>query len=349
MKVKGSIKKHLARAAFLLLLVLSIRFLDRVLCVKSSKGIDQARAMYYQPRNSIDVVMMGSSHIHCDIDTGILWKNYGITSFDYSAAEQPLWCTYHYLREICKYQDPKVVVLDLYACAQFKDDYQYTWLAENLYGMRFSVNKLQMLYASCEPAYWSDYFPAFVSYHDRFSSLTKEDFLYPFTAPAQMRSFKGFTPYLDAEPQERPHLIETKSGGITVKSEQYLLRIIEYTKAHDIELFLIVTPYITTSADELVYNRIKEIASDYDVQFSSTNYDYDEIGLDFETDFYDGSHLNYWGALKFTEYLGKQLHERFTLQDHRGEAGYETWEENYQAIAAYVAEQMAGSDDNDKD
>ena len=60
------------------------------------------------------------------------------------------------------------------------------------------------------------------------------------------------------------------------------------------------------------------------------------IGLNFETDFNDESHLNYWGAYKFTEYLGKELKSRFELPDRRGEEGYETWQQNFEEIASYV-------------
>ncbi len=331
-------RKRLVQIAFILLTFVFLWYLDGVLCIKSRHGVDQARALYYQPRDSVDVVMMGSSHIHCDIDTGLLWEKYGIASYDYSAAEQPLWCTYYYLKEFCKYQKPKVIVLDLYSPAHFKDDYQYTWLRENLYGMRFSINKLQMLYDSVEPEKFGEFFPSFATYHSRFTELTGDDFLYPVTARKRLSTFKGFTPYLKRNAQIRPALDEKASFGTTVKSEMYLTKIIEYAKEHDIELFLIVTPYITNDEDETIYNRIKEIAEYYDLQFNSTNYDYDEIGLDFAQDFNDESHLNYWGAYKFTDYLGGQLKSRYDIPDRRGEGGYETWQANFEEIAEYVKE-----------
>ena len=65
--------------------------------------------MYWQPENAIDVVMMGTSHVHCGVNTAFLWEKYGIASYDYSGAEQPLWMTYFYLKELYKYQTPKVV------------------------------------------------------------------------------------------------------------------------------------------------------------------------------------------------------------------------------------------------
>ncbi len=148
----------LAAVLSLLLLVNGLAAANRLLCVKSQDGIDQARAFYHQPENSIDVVFLGSSHIHCNINTAYLWTEYGIAAYDYSAAEQPLWMTYYWLREFCKTQKPKLVVLDVYSPAAYEADYQYRWMEENLFGMRFSANKLEMMQASVEKKRLSDYF-----------------------------------------------------------------------------------------------------------------------------------------------------------------------------------------------
>ncbi|MBO4458945.1 MAG: hypothetical protein J5802_14660 [Butyrivibrio sp.] len=329
-------RQTIARLILILVTVLSLWYLDGMLCVKSEHGIDQSRALYYQPRNSIDVAMLGSSHVHCDIDTSLLWHEYGIAAYDYSAAEQPLWTTYYYLKELCKYQKPQAVVLDLYSTSINRDDYQYTWLLQNLYGVRFSLNKLQMLFASAEPSKISEYFPSFVYYHNRLGQLSEEDYLYPLTAPKTLREFKGYTPNIKKEPQAMTDPNLQSIGELSPKSELYLNKIIEYTKKHDIKLLLIVAPYITNDEYENFYDRIKDIADQNGVQFCNANDLYDEIGLDFKTDFNDASHLNYWGACKFTSYLGKDLKKRYNLPDRRGERRYDSWASNYQKITEYM-------------
>lgn len=320
------IKRVFVLLIFIVLICLTFVFLDRLLCLKTEHGIMQARAMYDQPKDSIDVVFMGSSHIHCDINTAMLWEQYGMAAYDYSAAEQPLWTTYYYLKEICKYQKPKLIVLDLYSPARFKDDYQYEWLNDNLMGVRFGINKLQMLYVSCEPQYYADYFPSISRYHSRFLSYDSKDKEYLFSKKEERAVFKGYTPYFIEDPQLEPELSQPYSGGITIKSEQYLKKIIEFVKQNDIELFLIVSPYITTDEDELVYNRVHEIAGNYGLEFNSTNYLYDEMELDFEKDFNDESHLNYIGSCKFTEYLGNEIKKKYDIPDRRGLEKWKSWD-----------------------
>ena len=47
-----------------------------------------------------------------------------------------------------------------------------------------------------------------------------------------------------------------------------------------------------------------------------------------------GDHLNYSGSQKASAYLAQYLPEHTSLQDHRGEAGYEAWDED---LTAYLS------------
>ena len=333
--------KAIKYTKFIMLLValfVSYYAMDRVLSFKTAHGICQARDMYAQPRDTVDVVFLGSSHIHCDVNTALLWRDYGIAAYDYSAAEQPLWITYHYLQEICKYQQPRLVVLDLYGPARFKDDYQYYWLSENLNGFRFSMNKINLLRASCEPSKYFDYFPSLVTYHMRYAELESEDWDYLFESQSDRAAFKGYTPYFHTVPQSEPTLGDTDQGGLTSKSRKYLEIFIEYCKDHNIDLFLTVTPYITTFQDELVYNQVHDIANSYGIKFDSTNYSYDTMGINFDEDFKDESHLNYYGSCKFTKYIADSIKANYDIPDRRGDDRWESWDRNVEMINQEVAE-----------
>ena len=126
--------------------------------------------------------------------------------------------TYYYLRELYKYQKPKVIVLDLYAPARYKEDYQYEWISENIYGMRFSLNKLKMLAVSVEPQKLFHYFPSFLVYHSRYDDLSEEDFNNFVWNDEEKKAFKGYTPYWEREPQARPEISENECSGLTQKS-----------------------------------------------------------------------------------------------------------------------------------
>ena len=56
------------------------------------------------------------------------------------------------------------------------------------------------------------------------------------------------------------------------------------------------------------------------------------MGIDPANDFNDHTHLNYWGSVKFSKYLGKELQSAYQLQDKRGTKGYESWDAHVENI-----------------
>ena len=332
-------KLLLIRGGFVLIFIVLMCFADRLLCLKTMHGSSQCLAMYAQPRNTVDVVMLGSSHMHCDVNPAILWGEHGIASYVFSAAEQPTWITYYYLLEFCKYQSPKLVVMDLYSPAKFKDDFGIAWVGENIYNIRPSLNKLRMILSTCSLDEIKDYFPSFFGYHSRYDNLDKKDLDYLIPS-ANEADFKGYTPFFGKMSGMKPVLDVEEKGNIEPKSEEYLEKIIEYTKEHDIELFLVVNPYPVTAEQAEIYNRIQEIAEEKEVPFLNANYYWEEMGLDFENDYNDESHLNYSGGCKYTTYLGNLLKERYDLPDRRGDKRYISWQRNKDNLEEKYAEKI---------
>ena len=95
-------KKWIRGGIFLCLVLLLLNNLNRVLCVKSPHGVDQTRYLYVQPKNKIDVLFLGSSHVHCNVNTQLLWDEYGMAAYLMTGAEQPLWNSYYNLKEALK-------------------------------------------------------------------------------------------------------------------------------------------------------------------------------------------------------------------------------------------------------
>ena len=53
----------------------------------------------------------------------------------------------------------------------------------------------------------------------------------------------------------------------------------------------------------------------------------DIVQIDWEKDTRDnGYHLNHFGAVKVTQYLGKYLSEKNILEDHRNDEKYNEWD-----------------------
>ena len=332
------IKKILSLILCAVLFFVGFVALDRLLCFKSIHGINQTRAMYYQPKDKVDVVFMGTSHIHCGINNAELWNSYGIASFDYSAAEQTFWMSYYYLLELLKTQHPKVICLDLFASVVNTADWQYNWINENVYGMRFSMNKVKMLEPTCEtPEMRRQYMFNMLGYHTRYATLTREDVKAVFTLPEDMRNNKGYTPIMGICPIEANRFPDAYPSHLTEKIEKYLRLIIEKCQEENIPLLLMVVPYQQQEYHACTYLQIKEVADEYGVPYVNYADVMLEIGMDPNTDFRDPSHLNHQGATRFSHIFGEYLSDSCGIPDRRGEPGYESWDR----FSEYVDETIA--------
>jgi hypothetical protein len=315
-------------------------------------GVKQGLAFYDQPEDSIDVLVLGSSHVHYGVNTAKLWEDYGISAYDYSSAEQALWVSYYYLIEACKTQKPKVVVLDFFSPAAFQDDhkYKYAYLSDTLYGIRFSFNKLRLMYACFDHKLdlWNTYFPGFFGYHDQYQNMESADFARLF---ADYEDFKGFTPYFEYYPISPNSIGTDEVLPPSQKSQKYLKKILDYTKKHDIELYITIVPYNVNQEqvtdvvqeEDKRYNWLEQyIAERREEGYENVYFDYTlrhmesfDLHMGDGEDMYDDSHLNYYGSCKFTDYLGKDLLERYgadLIPDHREDPYYSSWDRNVEII-----------------
>lgn len=340
-------KELIAVILSLCVIILVMTIADKILIEKSEDGIMQCMAMYDQPKDSVDLLVLGSSHVHYGINTAKLWEDYGIAAYDYSSAEQPLWIAYYYLREFCKTQKPKVVVLDFFSPAAFQDDYdfKYHFLDDQIYGFKFSPNKIMMMGAAFDGKIENldKYFPDFFGYHDRYDKLTEEDFS---AIGKDKSSFKGYVPLFHETSVPSSSISMDEIKAPTDKSVKYLKKIIDYTRDNGMELYITIVPYCAniTQQESIIqeeddrYNWLQDYLAANEncdhVRFDYTLAHMEDFGIDFESgaDIADGnSHLNYYGSIKFSEYLGEDLRKAYgtaILPDHRGEEAYISWDEH---------------------
>lgn len=99
---------------------------------------------------------------------------------------------------------------------------------------------------------------------------------------------------------------------------QYLDKMRKLCEKKGIKLLLMKAPSASPVWYEEEDQQIRDYAKKYGLDYINFYDLIDEIGLDYETDTYDGGlHLNLQGADKLSEYLGKYLVEQYQLPDHR--------------------------------
>ena len=133
---------------FLVILGVLFFFVTEILKDKRVEGeynvTTKVKGFYAEPDDSLDFVFVGSSQMYADIAPAVLWNEYGITSYDFCANEQPLWISYYYIKEALKHQKPKAIVLDVFTV--YGEDYEAEGVNHiNLDDLPWSMNKMNAI------------------------------------------------------------------------------------------------------------------------------------------------------------------------------------------------------------
>lgn len=341
-------KKNIAKGILVsVIAVLILLILNKILLLKSEDGISQLESLYKQKDNSIDALFLGSSHVYCDISTGVLWDEHGIAGYDLGGAEAPAWTSYYHLKEALKTQKPKVIFYEISIAALRPTLYPPEfWVEDNNYGMKWNSNRINMLKVNTLAETYPKLIFPLGAMHGRYNDLTENDF----TDIHNSINYKGFDPREYVTPFDTPDISNVKEvEPCSEKAEEYLRKIIELTKQENIPLVLFVSPYVVNDEEQAMYNYMFNIGIEEGVQIIDFNKLYDEMELDFETDMAEELHLNYSGNYKFSKYLGDLLANEYGLPDHRGEPNYVSWEVDAanQRIERSDLQMMLSSDNNE--
>lgn len=326
-------KSILKVVSFVLAVVLIFLSMSSLLRYRYSDSITSIKNFYRQPENSIDVISLGSSHVYEGICPAVLYEEYGIAAYDLCAPAQEIWSTYHYFVEALKTQKPNAVVLDVYMLNGGEDYDSVAGAIKSTYGMKWSENRVEALKAAfSEDDYKMLKYP-FYQYHSRYAELQDYDILKDnANSVIYGDSYKGFKNGNVISAVKRPEIVNiNETRELSDKKEEYFRKIIELAIEKNIKLYVISLPYILDRYNQITANSAGKIVEEYNnslVQYIDFNRLYDNIGIDFERDFSGKQHLNYFGAVKFTSYLGNILTGDLNFTDRRNDENYSSWKEN---------------------
>lgn len=330
--MKKKMLKNIAKAAvFVFVFLAGIITVSNTLNFKYLDSVFKVKMFYEQEDNTVDVLVLGSSHAYQGINTAVLWREFGIAAYDLCGAAQPIWNTYYYLEEALKTQTPKVILLDLYTIHYSNDYSEESFAIKNTYGLKWSDTKTAAIRNSFDTSKskMQFYFPI-LQYHSRYSDLDKSDF-YPYIAnEAMYKNHKGFYCYYYATEIKNPNLVDVEyKNPLSEKNEKYLRMILELAGEKNIPVVLTALPFAGEPYHEAFFNSAKDIAAEYGCEFYDFLNEYaDAVDIDYATDFSDGQHLNCFGGEKITRFFGKIFSDKYSVPDRRGDEKYQSWEDD---------------------
>lgn len=288
---------------------------------------------YKEKKNTADIIILGSSHGYRSFSSMQIWEDRGYSCYNLSTSSQTYMSSYYLLKDAVRTQHPKAVVLELYA-AWYDDKYGAHEVCSHgsFDYMPMSLNKLSLWKDELLKDFgfeksFSYLFPVTL-YHERWTELGSKDL-------HDTRAFcKGFMPSFTVRPQSAPQPLE---GSIPMSdvTRSYLQKIIDLCRKENILLVGMASPMPAFDRYEITEGRIRDAAAllkenGFDA-YSSTEMT-DAIGINYETDFYNNSHINYLAASRITDFLEEYLDGHAQLEDHRGDPAYDSWtmaEEKY--------------------
>ena len=308
--------------------------------ITERKSSDNKYADFFQDR-SYDVLFMGTSHVMNGVFPMELWKDYGITSYNFGGHSNQMATTYWVMENALDYVTPKVMVIDcLSLSSDWKCSDKFSYLHQSLDAFPLSVTKIRAVWdllddpgldaaaeagktrESPEPRTRIGLLWDFSVYHSRWNELKKDDFIPSSNkekgAESRIAVTRGKIERIDSN-------IKTEPGHV---GEKYLRKMIESCQKRGIAVVLMYLPFPASKSKQADANRVYDIAEEYDVPY--INFLDMEI-IDYQTDLYDkSSHVNPSGARKITSYIGGFLVNNFDLLDRRDEISYSYWTEDYE-------------------
>lgn len=298
---------------FLLVLGVVLESLSRF-CVELDRNRnpilnDSPTSLFSEPKNTIDVLTIGTSDVYSSVQPLEWWHQHGYTGYAWGEPSQRIFETYGYLKKIYRVQTPKVVFLEI----------------GNLYRDTTNAQVLD----SIVRANLGTIFPI-VLYHRNFNPIK----LLNLGAPRHSIT-KGYLIRADTSRSEdisndymKPVQKEAPVNSFCVEE---LRRCVKFCRSHGSQVILLSIPD-QSSWNMMRHNTVAKLAEKNGVPYLDLNLEL-QGEIDWKLDTPDGGiHMNYRGARKVSRYLGCYLHTHYSLPNHRADHAYKSWNRDYKLL-----------------
>ena len=291
--------------------------------------LNNIAGLYGEKKNSLDMVYIGGSAAFVYYEPLRAFEREGIASYNYASNRMQAELYKTMVTEVLKKQKPEVIIIDARAFQYREKDQPPTEVAYRnvLTGMPLSINKIEFIHENVEKYLHEDdtsYYFDIIKYHRNPEKIKINDQL-KMAINMYKNQLKGFYFVPKVEEQKKIENNTNEKMPVAEETEKILIDLLEYCKTTECNYLFVVSPYVEQESHKENFNYISEIINRYGYDFLDANDYYEEMGLDFGTDFYNYSHVNIFGADKYTDFLNDYLKSNYNLPDRREDANYQDW------------------------
>lgn len=306
---------------------------------------------YEEPKNTNEVLFIGPSIGVNGVIPTELYRDFGICAYNLSGEKQPMLASYYWLEEAYNHHPEtlKTVFLEVAGTRTENDSYFHH---KALDGMRFGLPKINAVldYSGGNLSQAANFFFPLINYHNRWdeTDLSElEKFSYDpingtrgYGLVTTVRTEKTDAAKYSIKSPVLPARETVVMEELNARAVDYLDKMVAFCEEKGLELIFYKTPSYNWLPQH--HYAIEDYCKTADVEFLDFNFGTlaSEWGFLDPFDSQDGNHMNYFGASKFTNWIGKYLTEKGAT-DVRGNEKYAYLEEHLARYNEHVTQKIA--------
>lgn len=311
-------------------------------------------SFYSIPKNELDVVFLGNSHSYATYYPNMIDNLLEINSFNMASNSQHIDQLYFNLKEILKYQKPKVIFIELFSLSIDSRQNPGNWFVyDNLNGQKFSLNKIESILKYRPKKDRINSLVPLIQKHETWkdSKALVENIKNRYINNRNVNEWDGYERMATEMMEETTNKYRAdkkedyKNFQISNFNISYLEKIKELSEKYDFKVIYVYSPMYREIINENYYikhNKFKEIADKYADDLLDFTIIGKKLGMNerwFENGYIGYQHTSFYGSRKITEYVAMYLKENFEFTSRKNE---EHWQNRNSGIKNIGLENIIG-------
>lgn len=306
---KAYIFKTVKVIVFLLGFYVLFSYVSHVLVGDTGYNYQQSAGFLAEPRDSLDAVYIGASPTFTSWVAPLAYGKYGITMRTFANDSQPFIAAGNLLK-IARKRQPNAVYLIAINGLYERDGLSVEDIHKTTDFLPHSIEYFSLIHMLCNSfgytseEYMELLFPI-IRYHSIWNSLSVNSFHRDFD---EVKGGIVEPAFLDNSKDISDSSYETSDcTPLSDFVQRALMELLDYCKRENVKVVFVLSAQYRRKNVIEQYNTIVDEINEYGFPLINELKDFDEIGLDDKTDFYNANHTNIHGALKITDYLAQYL------------------------------------------
>ncbi|MBE6787800.1 MAG: hypothetical protein E7537_05575 [Ruminococcaceae bacterium] len=349
-------KKQIVRCvAFMLSALMLIILMCDLFEIENTKNFDQNMYTYRNmPEDTVDGIFFGTSGVDRYWIAPKAYEENGLAIYSLAYDAFPAWLYTNILDETLDKQNPELILFDIRAFYQSNTRLTRVDVRARRYLDSlpfFSINRIKAAFETMKviheqdpskPRFDASYLFSFIKYHSKWS----DDYSLSENLGSKEQKYGSYyltdDRVIGCKPHDKVVYDANNYFPLDKVTEKALYDLIDYIKEHKLQVLFVDTPQFLGKYEvgraNTTYKILKENGMDYVHYYVDKSGDF-AIDLDNTTEFYDESHVNYYGAEKFTAALAKYIDEKYDMPDARERKNSSKfWDGKYDIIKERISE-----------